>query len=30
MVESLADKVAGIQLSAPVGRIELALAIVGK
>lgn len=30
MVESVTPKVAGIQLSAPFGRIELALAIIGK
>jgi homocysteine S-methyltransferase len=30
MVEALAGKVAGIQLSAPFGRIELALAIIGQ
>lgn len=30
MVETLGNKVQGIQLSAPFGRIELALAIIGK
>lgn len=29
MVETLGDKVAGVQLSAPFGRVELALAIIG-